>query len=195
MTKKYSQMTPEEILQEAERTDRQPLLPEGGIPNQRVPGWIRWPIRALFLPFILLDLTAQRIVKFFIRPPNKQVGKCHLRGNCCYFIIMPKPSNWVTKLNYFWQTEINGFYARDADPITVEGEELMVMGCRYLQKNGSCGQHRMRPVICREWPRIEYFGPPCILKGCGFKSEPRNKKSSPFPQKQTDAQTKLNIIK
>ncbi|MEC7840361.1 MAG: hypothetical protein VX777_10020 [Chlamydiota bacterium] len=195
MSKNYSEMTPEDILKEAERTDGQPPPPDGGIPKQRLPGWIRWPVRVLFIPFILLDLTAQRLVKFFIKTPYRQMGKCKRRGNCCYFIIMPAPSNWMTKLNYFWQTEINGFYARDSNPIEVEGERLMVMGCRYLQKNGSCGHHRLRPVVCREWPRIECFGPPGILKGCGYHAKPRDKNFDPFPQKNTEAKSKLNVIK
>ena len=39
-------------------------------------------------------------------------------------------------------------------------------------KDGSCGQYRLRPQVCRQWPVIEHFGQPKILKGCGFSSSP-----------------------
>lgn len=185
---------PEDIINLAEKPE-QPPLPKGGIPKQWVPGWIRWPIRVIFLPFVLLDLLAQRIAGFFFKTPYRQEGKCYQRGNCCYYIIMPAPKGFLTKLYYFWNTQINGFYPRHPQPIEVEGEELMVMGCRYLQKNGSCGQYRLRPQVCRQYPFIEYFGVPRILKGCGFYAVPRDKNFDPYPDDKNLPKNKLNIIK
>jgi Fe-S-cluster containining protein len=187
--------TPDDIVELAERTDGQPPLPKGGIPKQKVPGWIRWPIRALFLPFVLLDLACQRVARLFFKTPYKKEGGCNQRGNCCYYIIIPHPGNWFTKLYYFWNTEINGFYPRHPEPLRVDKESVMVMGCRYLQKDGRCGHYRLRPAVCRQWPFIEYFGPPKILKGCGFRAVPRDKNFDPYPQEEQSPKNKLNIIK
>lgn len=185
---------PDDVIKLAE-AEEQPPLPVGGIPKQRVPGWIRWPIRAIFLPFVLLDLAAQKFVRFFIKPPYKQVGGCNQRGNCCFFIIIPEPKGWLTRLYYYWNTEINGFYPRHPEPMDVDGDKVKVMGCRYLQKDGRCSHYRLRPTICREWPQIEYFGPPKILKGCGFHAVPRKKDVDPYPQDKQPSENKLNVLK
>ena len=49
---------------------------------------------------------------------------------------------------------------------------MHVMGCRHLRKDGSCGDYHLRPLICRQWPVIEHFGYPKVLKGCGYASDP-----------------------
>jgi Fe-S-cluster containining protein len=79
----------------------------------------------------------------------------------------------VGRLHTFWSTEILGFYLRDEKTYLSEGKEVRVMGCRYLQKDGSCGHYHLRPTVCRKWPLIEHFGKPRILKGCGFKVYPK----------------------
>ena len=135
--------TPEELNAIADEAKEQPPPPEGGIPRQWVPGWIRWPIRALVLPLVLLDLGAQWIVKKWIKPPYCEEGHCYQRGNCCYYIIMPAPRGPLSALFYFWNTQINGFYARRKDPVDDNGKKMMVMGCRYLRKDGRCGAGRL----------------------------------------------------
>ncbi len=185
----------DDIVAMAESTSGPPPPPEGGIPRQRFPALLRWPIRALFLPFVLLDLATQRVVQLLFRTPYKKSGSCKQRGNCCYFILIPEPTNWYSKLYYFWNTEINGFYARHPDPIQIDHETFMVMGCRYLRKDGRCGHYHLRPAICRQWPYIEYFFAPRRLKGCGFKAIPRNKNFDPYPQDQQPKKNKLHIIK
>jgi hypothetical protein len=142
-----------------------------GVPKQWLPGFIRWPIRVFMVPFVLLDLGAQWVAKKIVPPPFKQVGKCKQRGNCCHYILMPQPKGILEKVFYFWHTQVNGFYLRRQEPVESEGNAMVVMGCRYLQKNGKCGHYRLRPMFCRQWPRIEYFGFPRILKGCGFRAE------------------------
>ena len=141
------------------------------IPKQFVPGFIRWPLRACLLPFVLLDVFAQLVAKKIIRPPFKRVGHCKKRGNCCNYILIKKSRGFASKLDLFWHTQINGFYRRDDKLHEIDGMKIYVMGCRYLQKDGKCGSYLLRPTICRSWPRIEYFGKPQILKGCGFRAE------------------------
>ena len=167
----YKSRRLEMYVDDAETRTSPPPAPSQGIKVQRVPGWIRWPIRLFFLPFIWLEILAQKIARLIIKTPNRQEGECLKRGNCCYYIIMPEPKGLLLRISYFWHTEINGFFFRDR--VEVEDGAVYVMGCRYLNKDGSCRHHRLRPTICREWPRIEYFGRPRILKGCGYRAVPR----------------------
>lgn len=157
----------------AEET-KAPATPIGGIPRQRLPGWIRWPIRTLLLPFVLIDLSVQRLARLFIAPPYKKAGECKKRGNCCFYILLPVKKGLLGWIHKFWSTEVLGFYLRDKTPYILEGKEVYVMGCRHLKKDGSCGHYALRPTVCRKWPLIEYFGQPRILKGCGFKAIPRH---------------------
>src|ERR1700722_14649540 len=79
----------EDLLLTAGEEENAPPEPIEGIPRQRLPCWIRWPLRVFFLPFILLDLWAQRLARLIIRPPFKQTGTCKKRGNCCHYILIP----------------------------------------------------------------------------------------------------------
>lgn len=164
------------ILVQAEEAEEPPPEPPGGIPEQWVPSWIRWPIRILFFPFMLLDLSMQKIAKILIPPPYKTEGKCLKRGNCCHYILLPECKGAFGWLFYFWNTQILGFYRRTPHIYESEGKRVYVMGCRYLQQNGSCGSYRLRPAVCRKWPMIEYFGYPRLIKGCGFRPIARKSK-------------------
>ncbi len=150
------------------------IEPDGGIPRQFLPNFIRWPIRALVVPFVILDIFAQKIAKFIIKPPYKQIGKCKKRGNCCHYILIRKLKWPFSILDKFWHTEINGFYRRDKNVYKYNNINVYLMGCRYFTKDGKCCCYHMRPAICRMWPRIEYFGYPKILPGCGFKAVKRD---------------------
>lgn len=172
--------TLDEILVLAEEAEEQPLPPLGGIPKQWVPGWFRWPICIMVLPWILFDLYLQKLATLIIRPPFRKEGDCLKRGNCCHYILIPEPKGLLGRLNFFFNTQIYGFYPRYKEPYEYDGMKVTVMGCRYLQKDGSCGNYRLRPVVCRKWPVIEIFGQPRMLKGCGFKAIP---KDEPKPKK------------
>ena len=162
----------EDLLEEAAEVNHNPPPPVNGIPDQKLPEWIRRGLKYFVLPFILLDGWAHKLALLIIRPPFKKKGKCLKRGNCCHYILMPYSKSLAGKIFYFWQTEINGFYLRYKNPQIYEGKKIIVMGCRYLKKDGTCKQYRLRPQVCRKWPVIEHFGYPKILKGCGFYSNP-----------------------
>lgn len=162
------------ILTRAETAETVPPEPPGGIPSQWVPFWIRWPVRVLILPFIVLDLFMQKVAAWIIRPPLKQAGKCLRRGNCCHYILVPEARGFLGRIFYFWNTQFLGFYRRTSDVYDNDGKRAYVMGCRYLKQDGSCGHYHLRPAVCRKWPIIAYFGYPRILKGCGFKAVPRH---------------------
>jgi len=150
--------------------DREASLSDEKIPAQRVPGVIRWPIRMILLPFILLDGAIQKIVMRFMRPPYKRKGACLKCGRCCHFILIDAPQSWVGRFHLWWNTEINGFYLRNHCPVLVDGRPMLVLSCRYLKHDGSCKHHWIRAVICRNWPIIEHFGDPQILDGCGYRA-------------------------
>lgn len=148
------------------------------IPKQKLPGYLRWPIRVLAYPFMMIDILAQKLVSFIYKPKYRLIGQCKKRGACCQYIHMGWPKKgrltFFSKVYIYWQTEILGFYFKDFD--FIEDKELTkVMGCRYLSKEGKCTKYFLRPAICRTWPKIKYFREPSILKGCGFKAVLRNK--------------------
>ena len=160
-----------------ENAGRETEMPGGKIPSQWLPGIFRWPVLITVLPFVWLDQFGQKVAKLIIRPPNILVGKCKKRGNCCHYIMIRKtraPFGW---LDLFWHTQINGFFRRDKKVHMYHGMPIYIMGCRYLKKNGECGRYMFRPAICRSWPKVEYFGHPQILKGCGFSAKLRKSES------------------
>lgn len=141
---------------------------EKKLPRQYIPGFLRWWIKIHIYPAMMLDLAAQKIARWIIRPPYKKTGQCKRRGACCRYIFLAKKNNFLYRLQYLWSTQIQGFYPRDIDDITLDGKTYQIMGCRHLKKDGSCGNYLLRPAICRTWPLIEVFDTPRILKGCGY---------------------------
>lgn len=170
------------LLEKAESNSSPPEEPLGGIPKQRLPRWIRWTLRALILPFIHLEITAERLARLIVPPPFKKVGKCKRRGNCCHYILLPESKGVLGKILFFWYTEVYGFYPRRKEPYEYEDKKVLAMGCRYLQKNGSCGKHFFRPKLCRTWPLIQIFGTPRVLKGCGYQAKLKDSYAKKYPQ-------------
>jgi Fe-S-cluster containining protein len=163
-----SDETVDEIIDTAGLLKQAPEEPKGGIPSPWLPEFFRKLVQLACYPVVLLDLTAQSIAKLFIRPPFRRVGSCKRRGNCCYYIVLKRTRGPLGFLERFWATQINGFYYRNKKPVSYMGKSVHLMGCRYLKKDGSCGNYTLRPMICRTWPVIAYFGWPRILKGCGY---------------------------
>ncbi|MCB1072642.1 MAG: YkgJ family cysteine cluster protein [Chlamydiia bacterium] len=170
----------DDLLFEASEATHQPPPPNNGVPKQKIPYWLRQVVKSLALPFVLIDYSMQKLAKKIIRPPFKREGQCKRRGNCCHYVLVAYSESLVGRLFYFWYTQILGFYKRLPEPQIYEGKKMHVMGCRHLRKNGTCGDYHLRPLICRQWPVVEHFGYPKILKGCGYRSNP------PYPQETPD---------
>lgn len=177
----FDPLSLDELTQSAEESTSAPKPPLGGIPKQKLSPWIRWPLRAIMLPFLYLELIAEKIAKWIIPPPFKQVGTCKRRGNCCHYILLPEVKGFFGKLITFWHTEVFGFYPRTQEPYEYEGKKINVMGCRYLNKDGSCSKHFFRPKVCRSWPVIEIFGTPRLLKGCGYQAKVKKSYAKKYP--------------
>ncbi|MCB1110056.1 MAG: YkgJ family cysteine cluster protein [Chlamydiia bacterium] len=170
----------DDLLIQASEAKEPPPAPSGGIPKQWVPAWIRQPVKWLFLPFVLFDYSIQRLARKIIRPPFKREGQCKRRGNCCHYVLIRSSRSLIGRLFYIWHTQFLGFYPRLKEPQEYEGKPVHVMGCRYLKPDGSCRQYHLRPLVCRQWPIIEHFGYPRVLKGCGYTSNP------PYPPETSD---------
>ncbi len=132
------------------------------------PRWMGKMLKYYLLPFAWLDIGAERVAKKIIKPPFKRTGACKKRGTCCHHILLPHIKGVPGKLVYWWYTQVHGFFPRFKEPKWYRGKRIHVMGCSYLKKDGSCGQYRLRPVVCRKWPFIERFAHPEVLRGCGF---------------------------
>jgi len=179
----------EDLLEKAGHAFHAPPPPIGGIPKPWVPSWIATFIKWIVFPFMFMDIAMQKVARFIIRPPFKREGRCKKRGNCCHYILIQCSPNLIGCFFYFWYTQIHGFYLRFKETHFYEGKPMYVMGCRYLQKDGSCKKYSLRPLICRQWPIVEHFGYPKILKGCGYRSNP------PYPfDAPRDSLSSTNII-
>ncbi|MEM1008828.1 MAG: hypothetical protein AAGJ35_07455 [Myxococcota bacterium] len=144
------------------------------IPRQHCPAPLRLLLKLCVFPFMMLDLTIQRLIQRLFPPPYKVEGGCLKRGMCCHYILMGwspwgERLPWVGKFWLWWYTDVHGFYERGFEVEDDAGHSAKVMRCRYLRKDGLCGQYRLRPALCRQWPRIEYGTRPQLLKGCGYK--------------------------
>ncbi|MCI5052279.1 MAG: YkgJ family cysteine cluster protein [Simkaniaceae bacterium] len=167
----------EELVDIAGSATKKPPEPRGGIPKRWLPAPIRLTIELVMIPFVHLDVLAHRLAKWIIPTPFKRVGKCKKRGNCCHYIRMRRIPGLLGVLQRFWAIQVNGFFMRDKKPVKTEDVEFYILGCRHLKDDGSCGNYRLRPKICRMWPEIEQFERPAFLKGCGFDAVPRKSKS------------------
>lgn len=142
------------------------------IPKRWLPGCVRLFLKCLLLPYVLIDQSMQKLARKVVKPPFQQIGHCKRRGNCCYYILIRHSKTLWGRLFLLWHTQVHGFYMRYKEPHIYEGNEMYIMGCRYLKKNGSCSQYYLRPQVCRQWPIIEHFGYPKVLKGCGYSAYP-----------------------
>lgn len=166
----------------------QPAPPVGGVPPQRTPLWVRVMLRSFVFLFMSLDLLVQALLYKVSSPHYRVEGGCLQRGNCCHYILMEwdplmERWPWLGRFWLWWYTQIHGFYLRDFDLENTDGRVARVMGCRHLGQDGRCKSYRLRPAICRQWPRREYAGKPFLLKGCGYRAIPQSKDALEYERK------------
>ena len=132
-------------------------------PKQWFPQVIRWPIRVLLWPFVVLDVAIQGLFRPAL--PYRIDGKCKERGDCCRYVVVPVPkrSRLLGAVSRFYLTQIHGFYER---AFGVDGASIY--SCRYLV-NHRCTHYALRPAVCRQWARARHHTPPTLLPGCGFR--------------------------
>ena len=131
---KITPETLDEILVLAEEAEEQPPRRREASPDSGSRGGSDgrsacWPCHE-----ILFDLYLQKLATLIIRPPHRREGTCLKRGNCCHYILIPEPKGLLGRLNFFFNTQIYGFYPRYFEPYEYDGMKVIVMGCRYLKK-------------------------------------------------------------
>ncbi|NGX31201.1 MAG: hypothetical protein K940chlam8_00566 [Chlamydiae bacterium] len=158
-----------------ESIETRPPVPKIGIYKQKMPGFLRFLMRLVIVPFVTIDIKMQKLARKIVRPPHKWVGACKRRGACCHYILIEKRASFFGRFYLWWHQEINGFYPRSHETLKSEGRDYLVMGCRYLKENNKCGRYFLRPLVCRKWPHLHRFGYPEVLRGCGFRAEIKKK--------------------
>jgi Fe-S-cluster containining protein len=164
-----------EVLQPTD--DARPPPPPSGVPAQRLPAPARRALQLLVLPFVLLDVAAQRLVQRVLRPRWRLSGGCARSGHCCRYITQHASSGGLLvgrgadRLLRWWATEVNAFYARDFDVGDGAEPGVTVYSCRNLTAEGTCADYAFRPALCRSWPRVGFFAKPHLHKGCGYSTE------------------------
>ena len=81
-------------------------LPPAGVPEQKLPAFIRKVIQCLFYPFMRLDLAAQGLLRVLIPPPYKRTGHCKMTGKCCRYLGQDKPKGRDWPFFRWWSFEI-----------------------------------------------------------------------------------------
>jgi len=61
--------------------------PKNNPPKQRLPGWIRWPLRILAFPIMILDVYSQKFAYMIFKPKYKLEGSCKKRGTAATLFI------------------------------------------------------------------------------------------------------------
>jgi hypothetical protein len=86
---------------------------------------------------------------------------------------------WLARLILFKMTRIYNFYDRGYTWEVEQGFMARVLSCHSLQPDGSCGEYRIRPLICRTYPELPLIGKPMVLKGCGYTFARRDRSPEP----------------
>lgn len=155
---------------------------------------LSWPLRAFrriireFLwIFIWLMDAGRRFGSWLLRSEYVVTGGCKKRGACCHHILLEwtpllDEHPWLARLVLFKMTRIYNFYDRGYTWEVDQGFMARVLSCHSLQADGSCGEYRIRPLICRSYPELPLIGKPMVLKGCGYTFGRRDR--SPEPPEQ-----------
>jgi Fe-S-cluster containining protein len=149
------------------------------------------PVRALrrlgrelvAIPLAVLDL-GRRFGAWAFRSEYVLEGACHQRGACCHHILL-EWSPWLDRFPLLgrivlWKyTRFYSFYDRGYTWELEQGVLARVMSCHALQPDGRCGEHRIRPSVCRSYPETPILGRPHLLNGCGFRVVRRDGQPEP----------------
>ncbi|MBI4817548.1 MAG: hypothetical protein HY791_14905 [Deltaproteobacteria bacterium] len=139
-----------------------------------------WPLRllrrgvreVLWVVITIMDL-GRRFGAWLFRSEYVRAGTCHKRGVCCEHILLEWSPwfdrfPWLARLFMWKMTRIYSFFDRGYAWELEGGLVARVLGCHALRPDGSCGDYRLRPLICRAYPELPIIGKPLVHKGCGF---------------------------
>lgn len=145
---------------------------------------VRRVLRELSYVFIIILNSGRRFGTILLQTEYKLTAGCKKRGACCHHILL----EWSPLFDRFpllgriilWKyTRLYSFFDRGYTWEIQDGLMARVLGCHALQSDGSCGEYRIRPLICRAFPELPLTGKPRLLKGCGYEFVRRDNKPEP----------------
>ncbi|MFH1428827.1 MAG: YkgJ family cysteine cluster protein [Candidatus Margulisiibacteriota bacterium] len=129
---------------------------------------IRWLV-------IISNAYYKFLERFFFKPRYDIIGECIQCGRCCEVIGIQDTEH--TSSNRFLRKLIIGFYEKIYGFKFLEyhpEHKMFMFACSYFDKVAKkCTNYRHRPAICRNYPTVQFFIEPEIVKPCGYDSAPR----------------------
>lgn len=127
-------------------------------------------LRKMVLSLVLMDNFLTNLARKPLRTRWILSGKCKKCGRCCREIhlkIDPRLLNnrFTFSLITMWISWLFCFYLKRVD----RRRNYLVFGCKKLKWNGQCGAYYWRPNVCRNYPLVDYFEKPALIRGCGYK--------------------------
>jgi Fe-S-cluster containining protein len=143
------------------------------IPKQKTPFIVRYLIKILVYPFMIFDLFIRRCMSFFISTNYSLKGDCIQCGKCCEEILIEWPKYldyipFLKSLYSWWLRDINGFYFFYNEFEEIDEQQFRTVKCRYLSNN-KCRHYFLRPMICRQYPKMDHFKYPHLFEKCGYR--------------------------
>ena len=160
----------------------------GAQPDRRPRGLVLRVIRRLFREalwvFVVIMNAGRRFGSILLRTEYRLAGGCDRRGACCHHVLLEwsplfDRHPWLGRVVLWKLTRIYSFFDRGYSWEVQDGLVTRVLGCHALRTDGSCGEYRLRPLICRAYPELPLMGKPLLLKGCGFRFERRDGEPEP----------------
>lgn len=96
-----------------------------------------------------------------------RVGDCKMQGICCTRVGMQVPTLWL-RWPRLLRTLHRWHYLRYNFTFVGQKDNIIVYSCGYLQRNNTCGIHRLKPKLCRDYPPKPWRGKAGLHKGCGY---------------------------
>ena len=146
---------------------------------------VRRILREWMYVFVLILDLGRRFGTRLLQTEYKLSGACDRRGACCHHVLL----EWSPLFDRFpflgrlvlWKyTRLYSFFDRGYTWEIQPGLMARVLGCHALKDDGSCGEYRTRPLICRAFPELPLTGKPLLLNGCGYRFERRDGKKEEF---------------
>lgn len=119
-----------------------------------------------------VELVQYAVLRFFFKTEFVRKGGCERTGQCCQAIGIEVPRSWfgfprLIRAIQNWHGLRYNFEAQGRQ------DNLLVYSCRYLTPEKTCGIHRVKPKLCRDFPPTPWRGITKLHKGCGFRFERR----------------------
>ena len=131
-------------------------------------------LRRFVLMLMLADNFVTNLVSKLFKTRWVLAGKCNKCGKCCQDIKLAINSRLLSniftrELVVRWTSWVMGFHLKriEYDP------NYLVFGCDRVRSDGTCGDYKWRPNVCRNYPLVDFFEEPALFETCGYKAKLR----------------------